>query len=93
MSLLSKLFGGGSPKKEAPKPDPVDHAGFLIFPDPIPEGGQFRIAARIEKDIDGETRVHTLVRADLIRSLDEAVEASVFKAKQMIDQMGDRIFS
>ncbi len=84
MSLFSKLFGGGG----TPPAEPVEYKGFLIFPEPIKEDGQYRIAARIEKG----DKVHQLIRADLIRDLDEANEASLGKARQMIDQLGDSLF-
>ena len=85
MSLWKKLFGGSGGN---PAAEPVEHKGFLIFPEPIREDGQYRIAARIEKG----DKVHQLIRADLIRDLDEANEASLGKAKQMIDQLGDGLF-
>lgn len=88
MSLFSKLFGGGA----APGPEPEIHEGFRIFPEPIKEGGGYRLAARIEKEIGGETRSHQLIRADVIGDRDEAAEAAVRKAKQLIDQMGEGLF-
>lgn len=89
MSLFSKLFGGGS---APPKVQPVHHEGFVIYPEPIKETGAFRVAARIEKEIAGEVKVHEMIRADTYQSEEAATEGSVFKARQMIDQMGDRIF-
>jgi hypothetical protein len=89
MSWLSKLFGGGG----APSaPEPTEYEGFRIFPEPMPDDGQFRLAARIEKDVNGELKSHHLIRADLLRDPDEASAAAVRKAQQMIDQMGDRLF-
>ncbi|NBD29287.1 MAG: hypothetical protein GVY31_04515, partial [Alphaproteobacteria bacterium] len=64
MSLLKKLFGGsGDPPKE---PRVEDYNGYRIYPAPLKEQGGYRIAARIEKDIGGETRTHTLIRADVV---------------------------
>lgn len=91
MSILSKLFGGGGASK--PTAEPTKHEGFTIYPEPIPEGGQFRVAARIEKEIDGETKVHRLIRADTISDEQAAVEASTAKAKQLIEEQGERLFS
>ena len=85
MSLLSKLFGGG---KSAPEAEPETYNGFTITPTPIAEGGRFRISARIEKD----GKSHTLIRADVLEDLAAASEASLGKAKQMIDEQGDRLF-
>ncbi|MEX0287373.1 MAG: HlyU family transcriptional regulator [Paracoccaceae bacterium] len=91
MSFLSKLFGGGGGKEPA-KAEAVEHAGFRIYPDPVKEQGGYRVAARIEKDVEGETKSHDMIRADTYASPDTASDASVSKAKQFIDQMGDRIF-
>ncbi|MBO9467713.1 Transcriptional activator HlyU [Pelagimonas phthalicica] len=91
MSWLSKLFGGGS--KPEPAVETIDYNGFRITPTPVNEGGQYRIGARIELDVDGETKTHDLIRADMIRDLDECKEASIRKAQQMIDQMGKNLFN
>lgn len=37
-------------------------------------------------------KTHTMIRADTYMSLDAATEASLSKAKQVIDQLGDSIF-
>lgn len=89
MSIFSKLFGGGKAKPQA---EPELHNDFRIFAEPQSEQGGFRVAARIEKDIDGETKTHLMIRADKCQSMDEAVETSSLKAKMLIDQQGDSIF-
>lgn len=86
MPFWSRLFGG-KPAEEAVAAS-EEHKGFRITPKPLREGGQFRVAARIEKD----GRVHELVRADTMTSLDEAKAMSLSKARQMIDEQGDRLF-
>ena len=91
MSLLSKLFGGGSASN--PSAEPVTYKDFQITPDPMKDAATWRIAATIEMEIGGETKSHRLIRADTLESFDAAVEASVGKAKQMIDEQGDRIFN
>ena len=60
--------------------------------EPIKESGGFRLGARIEQEVGGETRVHQLIRADVFQSEDEAVKSSISKAKQMIDQKAERAF-
>nr|WP_247743330.1 HlyU family transcriptional regulator [Shimia sp. R10_1] len=91
--MLKKLFGGAAKADQPPAaPEHTEYKGFLITPMPISEGGQFRISARIEKTVNGEDKTHTLIRADVLRDEKEAKEASVNKAKQMIDQMGDHLF-
>ena len=90
MSLLSRLFGGGGSAKSTA--EPVSHEGFKIYPEPIAEGGQHRIAARIEKEINGETKSHQLIRADTLNDAAAAADASIGKAKQLIDEQGERLF-
>ncbi|CUH62574.1 hypothetical protein TL5118_00079 [Thalassovita autumnalis] len=92
MALFSKLFGGGASKSEPKGAEPEDHAGFLIYVEPIREGGSYRIGARIEKVIDGELKSHMMIRADTVASQEEAAQISLQKAKSFIDQMGDGVF-
>ena len=89
MSLLSKLFGGGSSKSRV---EPELYNDYRIYPEPKSEQGGFRIGARIEKDIDGETKTHQMIRADKCQSAEEAASHSLLKAKMLIDQQGDLIF-
>ncbi|MEO1678041.1 MAG: HlyU family transcriptional regulator [Pseudomonadota bacterium] len=93
MSLLSRLFGGrtddgasdASAKSE-------EYAGFTIVPEPIRDGGKWRIGARIKKDVDGEAKEHLMIRADMLDSEHAASEASLGKARTLIDQQGERLF-
>jgi len=91
MSFFKKLFGGGS-AASAPAREPVEHEGFTIVPQPIPDGGQFRLGATISKEIDGEMKEHKLIRADLFPSEDQCADYAVTKAKQVIKEQGDRLF-
>lgn len=96
MSFLKKLFGGGSADSVSdagPRVAAEDsHEGFEIAATPIPEGGQYRLAATITKEIGGETKTHKLVRADLFQTEDEAARFAIRKAKLVIDEQGERIF-
>jgi hypothetical protein len=84
MSLFSKLFGGGS----TPAPEPEIYKGFAITSTPQKDSSGWRIAAHIEKD----GKVHDLIRADVLNAKDAAEEASMAKAKQVIDEQGDGLF-
>jgi hypothetical protein len=88
MSLFSRLFGGSG----KPETQPEVYKEFRIFPEPQSDSGGYRLAARIEKEVGGETKVHHLLRADQIQSLDEAEAFSIRKAKQVIDEQGERLF-
>lgn len=88
MNFLKKLFSG---KAEAETPAEI-YQGYRIIVAPMPEGSKFRLAARIEKDVDGEVQVHQVIRADTFDSLDQAREISLAKAKQVIDEQAKMRF-
>ena len=90
MSLLSRLFGGGGSQK--PRHASESYKDFTITPDPAREGPTFRIRAHIAKDIGGQTKTHTLIRADTLNDEEAAVAASLVKARQLIDEQGERLF-
>lgn len=90
MSILSKLFGGGGSPAQGREPE--IYKDFRIYPEPVAEGGQHRIAARIEKEVGGEIKIHRLIRADTLADAEEAAQASVAKARQLIDEQGERLF-
>ncbi|MCV3272614.1 HlyU family transcriptional regulator [Roseobacter sinensis] len=90
MQFLKKLLGGGD-NSEA-KASSETYEGFQITPTPIAEGNTYRVAATIEKEVDGEMKAHKLVRADTLQGLEEAQAACIRKAKQVIDEQGERIF-
>ncbi len=69
------------------------HNGFAITAAPVASDGKFHVAGTISKEIGGEIKEHRFIRADTFPSAEAAAEYSIIKAKQIIDQMGDRIFS
>ena len=89
MSILSRLFGGGGggAKREAAEAPVEDYHGYLITPAPQEESDGYRVGARIEKELGGEVKVH-----HVLRDRDEAAAVSLRKAKQVIDEQGERIF-
>ncbi|MFY0635767.1 MAG: hypothetical protein JXQ91_18300 [Vannielia sp.] len=89
MSLFGKLFGRSA---AAPAPEPETHKGFSITATPQKTEGGYRIAAVIEKEVDGEAKRHQMIRADVIGSQEEAATASLRKARQMIDEQGEALF-
>lgn len=91
MSFLKKLFGGGGAKAEAPAPT-SEHEGFTIRATPFQEGGQWQLCGVIEKEIGGEVKSHRFIRADRFAGRDDAVEMTFMKARQIIDQSGEKVF-
>jgi hypothetical protein len=75
-----------------PEEDPVEYNGYRIRPTPFPRMGQYQTAGIIEKEVNGEVKEHRFVRAETHSSREEAVAYSIVKAKQIIDEQGDRLF-
>jgi len=93
MSFLKTLFGGSPAEPKISKPvETLDHEGYLIATTPMDEGGQFRVCAQISREIDGKTRTHKLIRADILPNKEEASKEAIRKAKQVIKERGERLF-
>lgn len=92
MSFWKKLFGAGSAAAQEVASDPIEHKGFTIRATPFAEGGQYQTCGVISKEIDGEMKEHRFIRADRFASMDDAIDVSIRKARQVIDEQGDRIF-
>ncbi len=94
MSFLKRLFGLGSTDQPAAPPpaEAVEYKGFQIRSAPFKDGGQFQTCALINKTVGGVEKEHRLIRADRFASIDDARDVSLRKAKQMIDEQGDRLF-
>jgi hypothetical protein len=95
MSFLKKLFGlggGETGSAEAQESEAQEYNGFTIRATPFKADGQYQTCAVITKDVDGTTKEHRLIRADRFAALDVAAEISFRKARQMIDEQGDRLF-
>lgn len=92
MSFWKSLFGGGKAEPTAKPGRTEEYNGYTIEAKPVKEEGQYQLAGRITKAVGGEVKEHTFLRADRFSSYDDAESFTFVKAKQIIDQMGDRIF-
>jgi len=93
VSILSRLFGSRGGESGSGKAVPAEeHDGFRITPEPQRDGPSWRIAARIEKEVGGETRTHRMIRADTLQNEEAAAAASVAKARALVDEQGESIF-
>ena len=93
MSFWKSLFGGGATESAEKASEPVEYKGFTIRAAPYKSEGQYQTAGTITKDVGGVMKEHKFVRADRHASYDDAVEFSLSKARQIVDQSGDRMFS
>ncbi|MBN9983750.1 transcriptional activator HlyU [Rhizobium leguminosarum bv. viciae] len=93
-NIFSMFSGGGKPASEAagPSGEPQLYGDCTIYAEPRKEGGQYRLAGRIEKKVGDEVLVRNFIRADLFSSSDDAIECTVRKAQQIIDQHGSSLF-
>ena len=98
-NFLSKIFGGfGSVAREGASVTAAasvmeDYNGYSIRPGPFQDRGQWITSGVIEKEFGDEVRQYRFIRADMYPSEEAATDASVFKAKQIIDMMGDDVFA
>ena len=93
-SFFSKLFGrGGEPASPAKVAEETEaYNDLLLVAAPIAEGGQYRLAGRIEKQDGDRVLVRSFIRADLFSSRDDTVGATFRKARQIVDQTGPSLF-
>ena len=96
MSFLKKLFGGGASgegvETEGKAAKQVEHRGFTIIAMPFKADGQYQTCGVVSKEIDGVVKEHKFIRADRFSGLDDAVDISIRKGMQIVDEQGDRLF-
>lgn len=96
MSFFKRLFGGGggeaSEASDAKPAKQIEHKGFTIVATPYKADGQYQTCGVVSKEIDGVVKEHKFVRADRFAALDDAVDVSIRKGQQMIDEQGEGIF-
>lgn len=96
--FFKRLFGGGDGEDGAADAAPAsgapdeEYKGIEVRAEPIKEGGQWRIAGSLTRTRDGETLSRRFLRADLMDSRDQAVSASIEKARLIIDQNGEMLW-
>ena len=89
--FLKKIAAKGPAEPEAEPA--IEYNGLMVTPHPRQEDGGWTTEATITRTVEGETKSHLFIRADKTGSRDGAVELTLNKCRQTIDQLGDRIFS
>ena len=89
----SRLTAATGAATDGPPIPAVEYKGYRIRPAPYLANSQYQTAGSIEKDTPEGLKEHTFIRADTYASRDDAITFTISKAKQIIDQQGDRIFS
>jgi hypothetical protein len=91
MSFWKSLFGSPA-AADPPASDPVEYNGFTLRAAPFKEGDRYQTAGVIAKEVGGVKKEHRFIRADSHASLETAIEFSLAKARQIVDQMGEHLF-
>jgi hypothetical protein len=101
-SKIGKLFGallgpkGGKAAGAAPGGavgEAVDYKGFAIRPAPRREGTQWLTAGVISKQVGDQVKEQHFIRADFFSSKEEADSCALRKARQIIDEQGEKLFT
>ena len=97
MSFLKRLFGSSSSGEAQPSGGAVakeiEHNGFMIRATPYKaDGGQYQTCGVVSKEVGGVVKEHRFIRADRFAALDDAVDISLKKGQQLVDEQGERMF-
>jgi len=95
MSIWANLFAKKTKSDVELRRNEVDgeYLGFTIHATPIKNGGQYQTCGVISKNIAGELVEHRFIRVDRFSSLDDARQMILIKARQIIDEQGDKLFT
>jgi hypothetical protein len=91
-AALGRVTGSGERAATEPELDEVEYNGYRIRPAPYKSGSQYQTCGVIEKDFPDGPKQHRFVRAETHPGPDDAAAFAITKAKQIIDQQGDRMF-
>lgn len=86
--MLAGRLNGGTPAGPAAR---ETYEGLELLAMPVPEGGVWRVAGRVQRVGGDDGPGHDFVRADTVSSHEEAVRMSLLKARQLVDERGDRL--
>lgn len=89
--FLKNLFGGSSATPNEVLSKPLEYGKFIIEAAPIDEGGKYRTAGYISGELEGETKRVRFIRADENMDRQASIDHAISKAKQIIDEQGDKL--
>ncbi len=71
----------------------LDYKGYLIRPTPHRQGSQWLTVGVIIKEFADGVKERRFIRAETHNTKDGADAFAIFKAKQIIDEQGGKLFS
>ena len=94
MSFWKNLFGAGGDRQPAAAGIDAqeEFEGYLIKATLMKSGGEYQVAGTIEKEIDGETKTYSFIRADKFSDKDDCAAATLGKGRQIIREQGKFLF-
>lgn len=95
MSFWKKIFGSGGSEAATSAAELAheDYKGFVIRAVAQRVGSEFQLAGSIEKEVEGEVKRQSFVRADRFSSSDDAASFTLAKGRQIIDEQGEALFT
>ena len=91
LKLLKKLFSAPAAASARPS-DPMEYEGYSVVATPRQVSGGWSTEGVISKEVDGELRQSSFIRADTCMSREDAVQMSFRKARTIIEEQGERMF-
>ena len=85
--------GGEGDAADAPVGPAIEYNGYTIQPVPRRERGQWLTAGVISKDTPEGPKSQHFVRAETHAGVEQARDFAIIKAKQIIDERGDQLFT
>ena len=94
-SFIRRLTGGGDTDDAAhgARGPAVAYEGYAIHAIPRRQGAQWLTAGLIAKATPDGVKEHHFIRAETHASQDDAKAFAIVKAKQIIDERGDKLFT
>ena len=92
--FLRRLTGGGEGDATGAAAGPaLEYNGYTIQPAPRRERGQWLTAGVISKEFPEGAKSQHFVRAETHADPEAARDFAIIKAKQIIDERGDKLFT
>ncbi len=92
LGWLKNMFSPAAPAPPQPS-DPVDYQGYTLIATPRQVSGGWSTEGIIRLGSGEDARETTFIRADTCMSRDDAVQMALAKARKIVDEKGEGIFS
>lgn len=90
--FFKNMLGGDDTGSEPVVGDPIEYNGYVIRPAPRQDNGRWLTAGIVSKSFEGGDKEHHFVRAETHGNPEDAANFSITKGKQIVDDLGDRMF-